>query len=240
MFGWNAHRRLSTINTQWSVVLQAARGHDQQAALAQMKVLANYLGVVQRYLRGALRDEHLAEELSQEFVLRLIRGDFGAIDPQRGRFRDYLKTVLFRMVANRQREQRTQGIALEQVHEPAAESDDDPAFNESWRSEILAMAWQGLAQLEARKRKPFHAVLQATLHDTETPAEVVAETLSAKFGKKFSVGYVRKLRERARKKFAELIWEHVEQSLDRPTAADVEHELRAVGLWGYCGPILRR
>ena len=40
------------------------------------------------------RDEQLAEELFQEFALRMLRGDFRRAEPLRGRFRDYLKTVI--------------------------------------------------------------------------------------------------------------------------------------------------
>jgi DNA-directed RNA polymerase specialized sigma24 family protein len=239
MFGWNSHRRLSTINTQWSVVLQAARGHDQQAALAQLNVLANYLGVVERYLRGALRDDHAAEELAQEFVLRLIRGDFGAIDPNKGRFRDYLKTVLFRMVAQRQRERSLAGVSLEVVAEPMDTVSDDPAFNESWRNELIEMAWRGLRDLEKQKGKPFNAVLLHSMSgDGEVPPDLVAAKLSLQFKKKYSASYVRKLRERARDKFAEILLAHVQNSLDQATDAAVEHELRSLGLWPYCRRVL--
>ena len=93
------NERISRISTLWSLVSTAHRGPAQAASDAQVRLLERYSGAVHRYLRGALRDENAAEELAQEFALRFIRGDFQGVDPSKGRFRDYLRTVLYRMAA---------------------------------------------------------------------------------------------------------------------------------------------
>src|SRR3712207_7176976 len=49
------------------------------------------------------RSEAAAEELLQEFAVRFLRGDFRRADPQRGRFRDYVKTALIHLVIDHQR-----------------------------------------------------------------------------------------------------------------------------------------
>ena len=47
-----------------------------------------------------LRDREAADELSQEFSLRFVRGDLKGADRERGRFRDYLKGVLFHLIGD--------------------------------------------------------------------------------------------------------------------------------------------
>src|SRR5262249_57514629 len=60
---------------------------------------------VYRYLIGAVRDPDIADELFQEFALRLMRGAFRRADPRRGRFRDFLKTALSHLVTDHYRRQ---------------------------------------------------------------------------------------------------------------------------------------
>ena len=95
----SSNQYLSEISTQWSLLYKAHSEQQDVASPAQVQLLLRYSGAIQRYLLGAVRDPDAAQELSQEFAFRFIRGDFQVVDPERGRFRDYVKTVLFRMVA---------------------------------------------------------------------------------------------------------------------------------------------
>ena len=137
--------RLSRIVTRWSVISIANRGTGQAASAAQVELLGRYGGAIQRYLGAALRDDEAAADLSQEFALRFIKGDFCGVDPQRGRFRDYVKTVLFRMVANYHKERARSPHALEfDVADPLAcsvlDEDGETAFVDNWRRELLERA----------------------------------------------------------------------------------------------------
>src|SRR5262249_34829660 len=96
--------RLSQIATRWSVLLQAHQETDAAAA-ARQQLLERYCGAVYRYLLAAVRDHHAAEDLTQEFALRFVRGQFRLADPERGRFRDYVKTALFHLVDDYRRRQ---------------------------------------------------------------------------------------------------------------------------------------
>src|SRR5262249_47241948 len=102
------NQRLSRITTRWSLVCKAHSGPVEGAREAQLELRRRYGGAIDRYLLGALRDPEAAEELSQEFALRFIRGDFRGVDPRRGRFRDYVKAVLFRLVAHHYRRRQEQ------------------------------------------------------------------------------------------------------------------------------------
>src|SRR5262249_25167601 len=135
------------------------------ASPAQMQMLLRYSGAIQRYLLGALRDPEAAQELSQEFAFRFVRGDFQGADPDRGRFRDYLKTILFRMVANYFKQRSEQRRPLpEVVADPLATPPEGPdperAFLDVWRGELMDRAWQSLAQVQKSTGHPYETVLR--------------------------------------------------------------------------------
>ena len=108
--------RLNEISTLWSVVLQANHDAAEAARLAQRRLLERYGGAVRRYLLGALRDPDAAEELFQEFALLLVHGDLRGADRQRGRFRDFVKGVLFHLIARHHREQKRRPRKGEHEH----------------------------------------------------------------------------------------------------------------------------
>src|SRR4051812_44626670 len=95
--------RLSRITTLWTVLFQAHQGTARAASLAQQRLFQRYGGAVYRYLLAALRDPDAAEEVAQDFALRFVRGDFKRADPERGRFRDYLRASLIRAVRDYER-----------------------------------------------------------------------------------------------------------------------------------------
>src|SRR5207245_7552553 len=106
---------------------------------------------------GAVRDPDTADELAQEFALRIVRGDFQRADPQRGRFRDYLRTALIHLVHDYQRARQAWPEALPaDAPAPATDEDDDSAFLAGWRMELLERTWQGLEAVEP----DFEAVLR--------------------------------------------------------------------------------
>src|SRR5262245_54535457 len=97
----NSPERLSQIQTLWTVVCQACgTGPTKVVNTAQQQMLERYGKVVHRYLLGALRDADAADEISQEFALRFVRGDLRGVDRERGRFRDFLKGVLFHLIGD--------------------------------------------------------------------------------------------------------------------------------------------
>jgi RNA polymerase sigma-70 factor (ECF subfamily) len=99
---------LSRISTRWSALRQAHQGPEKAAAAARQDLMERYCGAGYRYLLSAVRDPHTAEDLTQEFALRSIRGRFRNADPKRGRFRDYVKTSLFHLVDDYRSGQRKQ------------------------------------------------------------------------------------------------------------------------------------
>src|SRR5262245_48183511 len=95
--------RLSRIATLWSLVRRAHQEPDAETMTARQQLLERYGRAIHRYLLGALRDDDAANDLMQDFVLRFLSGDFHRADQYRGRFRDYLRTALIRMVGRHRR-----------------------------------------------------------------------------------------------------------------------------------------
>jgi RNA polymerase sigma-70 factor (ECF subfamily) len=68
--------RLSQISTIWADLFAAHGGPPTEIGMARERLLVRYTPAVYGYLLGATRDRGAADELFQEFALRLIRGDF--------------------------------------------------------------------------------------------------------------------------------------------------------------------
>src|SRR5213080_1066670 len=119
--------RLSGISTMWTVLRQAHGGPPDAATAAKQLLLERYGGAVRAYLLGLLRDPHAADDLTQEFALTLVRGGFKGADPQRGRFRDYVRAALAHLVSHHRQRQRRQPRQLPadgpEPPDPGAEKD---------------------------------------------------------------------------------------------------------------------
>jgi RNA polymerase sigma-70 factor (ECF subfamily) len=169
--------------------------------------------------------------------LRFLRGDFRRADPQRGRFRDYVKTALIHLVNDYYRAQRERpGPLPADVSGPAAPADADAQFLASWGEELLNRTWAALAETNPT----FHAVLLAHVQHPDLQSPQLAEQLTAQLGKPFTATHIRVTLHRAREKFADLLLEEVARSLETPTEAELEQELRDLRLLKLCTSALGR
>jgi DNA-directed RNA polymerase specialized sigma24 family protein len=256
-------QRLCSITTLWSVVLQAHQRSGDAAREAQHRLLGRYGGAIRRYLTASLRDPAAAEDLYHEFTLRFLRGDFRRADPGKGRFRDYIKTILYHMLTGHHRRRRRQPRPLE--HDPAGPaveappgSEADIAFLARWRDELLARSWDALAREEAEGGPPAHTVLRFRADHPGLDSKKLAEGLGTLLGKPLGPAAARQALHRARERFAALLIDHVANTLrarerfaallidhvaNTLGASDVERverELIDLGLIGYCRPALGR
>jgi len=232
---------LSRISTLWSMIFQAHDPEGDAATAAQRVLLLRYSGAAYRYLLGALRDPDAAADLAQEFAVRFLRGQFRRADPGRGRFRDYLKTALSRLVTDHYRARQGWPQALSpDGPEPAAPSassaDDDRAFLAGWREELLERTWQALADANPT----FHAVLRLRSEQPDLPSPRMAEELTARLGREVNAAWGRKTLQRAQGKFADLLLDEVAVSLEEATPEALRQELEATDLLRYCRSALAR
>jgi RNA polymerase sigma-70 factor (ECF subfamily) len=239
-------QRLSSIKTSWSKLFQAHRGEKDAATAALQQLLLRYYGAVYRYLLGALCDPAAAEELTQEFAVRFLRGDFCRADPRRGRFRDFLKTSLRHLVIThwRDREKAPPPLPPEGPEQPAAGpppgDDFDRAFLDKWREELLARTWEALARAQEETGQPYHTVLRCKTRGPELHSAQLAEQVGAQAGRAYTETGVRQLLHRARERFARLLVEEVAHSLETTDPDKLEQELIELNLLDYCRSALER
>jgi DNA-directed RNA polymerase specialized sigma24 family protein len=231
-------QRLSRITTLWTVVLKAHRGHGHTVTAAQELLLQRYAGAVYRYLLAAVRDVHVAEELAQEFALHFLQGKFHAAHPERGRFRDYVKTAVLNLVRkHRHKAARRPANLAPELEVPDASSDADEAdrcFAASWRDELLARTWEALARSDRDSGQLLHAMLWYRTQHPDVSSAQMAEELGPALGKKLTAAGVRQAIHRARARFADLLFQEVGRSLPSDDLDHVEQELADLGLLCYC------
>jgi RNA polymerase sigma-70 factor (ECF subfamily) len=238
------NQRLSQIMTLWSVVGEAHQEQGAGVAGAQRELLERYGGAIRRYLLAAVRDRDGADELFQTFAYRFLHGDLRGANPQRGRFRDFVKGVLFHLIADYHKRSRPQPLPSDHpalaAPGPPTLTESDRDFLTSWRDELLARAWAALEGFERQTSQPFFTVLRYRADHPEVRSPRMAEDLSSRLGKTLTPASTRQMLHRAREKFAELLLEEVIQSLHSPSAQTLEQELIDLGLFDYCRPALER
>src|ERR1051326_6536809 len=117
--------RISRIETAWTLVREAHQADDAEVMKAQEALLQRYTGAIYRYLLGVLRDANAADEVFQEFALKFVRGAFRNADPEKGRFRDFVKKALWNLIHDHRNKERYQPAGLEAESRLPAPSDDE-------------------------------------------------------------------------------------------------------------------
>jgi DNA-directed RNA polymerase specialized sigma24 family protein len=235
---------LSQMSTQWTMVFQAHSGTPDEAHIAASQLMCRYAGAVHRYLLKALKDADAADELDQEFALRFLRGDFRNSDPNRGRFRDYVKRAVQNLINDHYRRKRPTVSLDARAMEPAVAdtgiADFDEQFIESWRKDLLERAWSSLAELEKNTGQPYHTVLRTKVSHPDITSEKLASQLSRSLKKPYTGGALRQTLQRSREKFVDYLLTEVRASLHNPSRDEVERELIDLNLLHYCRPFMKR
>jgi RNA polymerase sigma factor (sigma-70 family) len=203
---------------------------EEQRQAARGELLLRYQGAVKRYLAGALRGavnrEDLVGECFQRFSERMLDGRFRGADPDRGRFRYYLRRSLGNLVND---------IYRDIAREPDGLGGRDPVapepLEESWREVLMQRALEALREHEANSGAGHYTVLKLKMDGLK--AEEIGQRLGAG-GKAITAVAIRRRLTRAREKLVELLREEVRQTLSAPSEEDVDEELADLGLLEYC------
>ena len=223
---------LNEIGTLWTQVHLALSGAGPAATQAQGELYQRYGGAIRRYLQAALKDAAVVDDLTQEFALALVGGGFANVQPERGRFRDYIKGVLFHLVQKHRRQQHRQAKLLANVdltdteHFPYA---CDQQFRQSWRDELLARTWEKLAEHDLS----YFTVLHFRAAHPDMPTDKMVVELAPQLGKALTTQGVRQTLHRARKQFTRLLLQQVAGSLEFPTPNAIQEELRDLDLAAF-------
>ncbi len=239
----NEEQHLSQINTMWSTLIKAHGSGGDERKDALSRLVERYHRPIYRYLVAVLGDRAAADEVSQEFALHLVQGDYQHADPTKGRFRQYLKTVLLHLVAHHRRRQLRQPYqAGSEILADAAESTaaDEQEFQTTWRDELLNRTWERLKADEATSGKPLYTMLYYRTQHPEVDSQTMAAEFARQLGRPFTAAGVRQTIHRAREQFADLLLDEVAQSLQTTNLHDVEQELADLELLSYCTDAIQR
>lgn len=240
--------RLSQIQTRWSALRLAHEKSGEMRQQAQAELLERYQGAVYRYLFAISRSHEVADELFQDFAVRFLNNSFVQADPSKGKFRSYLKTSLIRLTADyfrrqKRREGREQHLEeIDDLCENGATLNCDAKFDSSWQIDLLERTWQHLETASSSLGQPFYEVLRLRSSAPDLDSQGLADVLNEKLNTpgRYSATSIRKLLQRARDRFAELLLDDVQAALGTDSAVELEEELIASGLHGYCKPALEK
>ncbi len=176
----------------------------------------------------------------QEFALRFLQGAYASADPNRGRFRNFLRTILVRLVTEYHRKKG--GDRLVQIPEQREPVDDRDAqtqqFTQAWRDELLKRSWTALAELERTSGRPLHLVMDQRVAHPELSSAELADRIAEELNKPMTAANLRVLLHRARQEFANILLAEVSDTLEQADRTDLEDELIELNLHKYCRPAL--
>ena len=236
--------RLSQMATPWEDLDQASAGSMPALDAARRRLLQLYSPAVYSYLLGAVRDPDIADDLFQEFAVRLMRGAFRGADPRRGRFRDFLKTALSHLVTDHYRRQARGPRPYHDFPDPATDrstlAEAEERFSEEWRAQLIDRTFAALEAFEQRTGQPLYTLLHFRVENLKLPVADMARQLSGRLGQEPSAEWLYKHLHKARQKFADLLVAEVARTLDCPGVEEVGQELAELGLLQWCRPALDR
>lgn len=224
--------------THWSVVL-AARDPNLPGATAALESLCrSYWYPLYAYLRRDGFSAHDAQDLTQEFLTRLIaHQDLRGVEPGRGKFRSYLLGTLKHFLSDERKRARAQkrggGQPLISIDEAAAESryriepvdaaTPETVFERQWGMVLLERVLERLGRRYAeRGRAALFSALQPCLAGSRQ--EVSHAQIAAGLG--MSEASLKVAVHRLRKEFGVLLRAELAQTVG--SEAEIDDELRRI------------
>ncbi len=218
---------LTELVTCWTTV-RTAHTPGPEGEFAMRELIGRYHDAVERYLRLKLRDTNLADEVFQEFWTKLLTHKLAGADHNKGRFRDYLRTVLHRLIIDHFRSRKIQSLPPGDLLDPAT---PDADYDRVWREAVIKRVWARLEAYEASTPKNRYAtVLHLRVGNPKASIEEIAERLSTQTGGKVTPEAFRKTLQRARGKFLELLISELKATIHPSTIEDIEAEINDLGL----------
>lgn len=213
---------LNRISTRWTAVNNPTL------------FVKRYGRAIRKYIATLIHDPNDAEEVEQEFMLRMVQKGFHTADSNKGKFRYYLITIV-RNAAMQWLCRRNQvPVAIENLESMPVSEHAQLEWTSDWRKCILKAAWKALDKYQ--KRTPgnlFCTVLRVSAQYEDVDSPALAKMVSEMSGQELKPEAFRKQLSRARKRFADLIVQEVARTLVEPTLESIKDELNCLDLMKY-------
>jgi RNA polymerase sigma factor (sigma-70 family) len=220
--------------TRWTMVVAAGDPHRKEARSALVTLCENYWYPLYAYLRRRGYPTDQAQDLTQEFFLRLLEGRYlDRADPLKGRFRAFLLTSLKFFVADEEDRQRARkrggGIVVplefslgeeRYQREPAHDETPERIFERRWALSVLDRVVERLREEFVHHGRPehFERLKVFLLGQSEAPYAALAAEMNT------SEGALKVAIHRLRKRYRDLFRQEIADTVADP--AEVEPELR--------------
>jgi RNA polymerase sigma factor (sigma-70 family) len=223
------------LTTHWSVVLTAKDKTAPGCSQALETLCRTYWYPLYAFIRGSGYSPHDAQDLTQGFFARLLAKDYlRVVDPEKGRFRTFLKMALKRFLTHeweRNRAEKRGGgppclsfdttTAEHRFQQTTNAVGPDQIYDQNWAITILAEVTARLEReyVKANKLSEFQTLRPyLTAERGGISYEEIASALQTTEGAARVA--VHRLRKRFRQLFREVIAETVSE------ASEVDEELR--------------
>ena len=207
-----------------------------------------YQNPIRRFFLFLTGDETKTDELFQEFALKFLSGAFDSYAPGKGRFRDYLKTVLrnqFRKTFSQKQVLGSEVLEKAEVSDELADSELQAALREFDTHEghdILRLVDEDLRAEEANGEHQYHSLLKFLLQSKQDSKRVavteVASFLSSVRGDTVSSDNAKKIKSRAVSSYTNKLISEIGNRIGSFEKADLRQAAEELGVLGYCGKAL--
>ena len=220
--------------TQWTLVVAAADARGKEASSALASLCEKYWYPLYAYLRRRGYTVEQAQDLTQEFFIRVLEGRYlNRADQAKGRFRSFILTSLKFFVADeedRHRAIKRGGGALVSFElrsgedryrcEPAHAETPERIFERRWALSVIDRVLEKLRDECTRSGRPehFERLKIFLLRDSDAPYALLAREMNT------SEGALKVAIHRLRKRYRELFRLEIADTVADP--ADVASELR--------------
>lgn len=221
--------------TQWSLILRATQPSDSNARTALEELCQRYWFPLYAFARRRVAEVHEAQDLTQEFFLRLLeKNSLAAASPERGRFRNFLLSSLKNFLANEWDRANTQkrGGGRERLSldwdsgesrlsfEPTHTDTPEREFERQWALTLLDVVVHRLQDefAAAGKSRQFELLKQ-----TLTGSRAVLDYSAIAAELQMSEEAARQAAHRLRKRYRELLREEVAATVESDD--EVEDEI---------------
>ena len=193
-----------------------------------------YGRAIRKYIATLVHDPNDAEEVEQEFMLRMVQKGFHTADANKGKFRYYLITIIRNATTQWLCRRNQVPLSIEGLEQMPVSEHSQLEWTSDWRKCILKAAWKTLDKYQKRTTNNlFCTVLRASAQYPEDDSTTLAKKVSKLTNQQLTPEGFRKQLSRARKRFADLIVQEVARTLVEPTLEGIKDELNCLDLMKY-------